>query len=165
MKADTKQHVEQCAVCQKNKSDAMSSAGLLHQPFPILEQVLDDILMDLIEGLPKSGEIDSILVVVDRLSKYGHFLGLKHPYTAKTVAEKYIKGVVKLCGFPRSIVSDRDKIFLSHFWTKLFCSQGGPHSEEALWTTLKQMDRWRLLTRKLKHTYVSNSERPKQWAS
>lgn len=62
--------------------------------------------------------------MVDRLSKYGHFIPLKHPYTAKKVAEAYIRKVVNLHGFLETMVSDRDKIFVSSFWTELFKLQG-----------------------------------------
>ena len=41
--------------------------------------------MDFSEGLPKANDLEVIFVVIDRFSKYGHFLPLKHSYTARTV--------------------------------------------------------------------------------
>ena len=80
--------------------------------------------MDLLGGLLKARGIDTISVVVDRLSKYAHFLALAHPYTAREVAELFVKEIVTLRGFPKSIVTDRDRLFMSHFWTKLCKSAG-----------------------------------------
>lgn len=58
--------------------------------------------------------------LVDRYTKYAHFLPLKHPFSALQVVDSYLSRVASLYGMPKSIVSDRDKIFTSHFWQNLF---------------------------------------------
>ncbi|KAA0041350.1 retrotransposon protein, putative, unclassified [Cucumis melo var. makuwa] len=78
--------------------------------------------MDFIEGLPKARGYDSIMVIVDRLSKMAHFITLKHSFAAKQVAEKFVEEIISKHGIPNSIVIDRDKMFLSHFWKKLFAA-------------------------------------------
>ena len=80
--------------------------------------------MDFIEGLPKVEGYSTLLVVVDKLSKYAHFLCLKHPFSAQTIAAVFAKAIVRLHGKPTSIISDRDRIFLSKFWKELFRLQG-----------------------------------------
>jgi len=71
--------------------------------------------MEFIGGLPKAQGKDIIVVIVDRLTKYAHFFPLAHLYTAIEVAQLFIKEVVKLHGFPSTIVSDCDKLFLINF--------------------------------------------------
>lgn len=110
-------------MCQRNKFDNAASPGLL-QPLPIPEGVWQDISMDFIEGLPSSLGKQTILVVIDRLNKYAHFLALKHPYTAMDIAQLFLDQVFKLHGFPKSIVSDRDLVFISEVWKEFFAIQG-----------------------------------------
>jgi hypothetical protein len=83
-----------------------------------------DISIDFIEGLPKVGGKSVILTVVDRFSKYAHFIALGHPYTATTVTLAFFEGIVHLHDFPSSIVSDRDPIFTGHVLRDLFGMAG-----------------------------------------
>ena len=73
---------------------------------PILQHVWTDISMDFIEGLPLSKGKHVIMVIVDRLSKYAHFVGLKHPFTAAIIAQAYLDNVFKLHGLLNTIVND-----------------------------------------------------------
>lgn len=84
------------------KSDSLAPAGLL-QPLPIPNQVF--------VGLPKSKGKETILVVVDLLTKYGHFFALPKHFDSKYIAKVMVQEIVKLHGILRTIVSDRDQIF------------------------------------------------------
>ena len=73
--------------------------------------------MDFVGGLPRNQKgHGSIWVIVDRLTKSAHFLPVKSIYKTSQYAELFISEIVKLHGVPASIVSDRDPIFISHFW-------------------------------------------------
>lgn len=76
--------------------------------------------MDFVECLPAANERDAILVVVDHLSKYGHFIPIKHPHTTPQIANIFIHKVFRLHGIPAFIVSDKDPTFISEFWTAFF---------------------------------------------
>ena len=115
--------VRSCEVCQRNKTETLRPAGML-QPLEVPSQVWADISMDFIEGLPKVGGKSVILTVVDRFSKYAHFIALGHPYTAASVARAFFDGIVRLHGFPASIISDRDPVFTGHVWRDLFRMAG-----------------------------------------
>ncbi|KAK9189481.1 hypothetical protein WN943_018078 [Citrus x changshan-huyou] len=123
LRKTVKEFIQHCTICQRYKSDSMCPAGLL-QPLPIPLQIWTEVSMDFIEGLPSSNGYTVIMVVVHRLSKYAHFVALKHPYTAVTIAKAFVANVVRLHGIPTAIVSDRDKVFVSSFWQALFQLQG-----------------------------------------
>ena len=97
----------------------MKYPGLL-QPLPVPEFAWQVVSLDFIEGLPKSKHYNCILVVVDKFSKYSHFIALTHPFTAIQVAIQFMDHVFKLHGMPQVMVSDRDKIFTSAAWQELF---------------------------------------------
>lgn len=119
LRHDVTTFVRECDVCQQQKHETLASPGLL-QPLPVPETPWADISMDFIEALPKSEGNTVIWVVVDRLTKYGHFVALKHPFSASQLAQVFISHIYKLHGLPATIVSDRDKVFISLFWQSLF---------------------------------------------
>jgi hypothetical protein len=93
-------------------------AGLL-LPLPVPTAVWTDVGLDFVEALPRVGGKSVILTVVDRFSKYCHFMALAHPYTAESVARVFFVEIVRLHGVPQSMVSDRDPVFTSAFWREL----------------------------------------------
>ena len=119
MKEDIKQYVTSCQVHSQAKSEHCKLPGLL-QPLPIPPQAWHTVSLDFIEGLPKSKAFNTIMVVIDKFSKYGHFVPLTHPYTALIVAQHYMSNIYKLHGMPKILISDRDKIFTSALWLELF---------------------------------------------
>lgn len=76
--------------------------------------------MDFITHLPPSFGHSTVWVVCDRLSKSVHFIGLPHHYTATDLARRFAVEIFRLHGTPKSIISDRDPIFMSSFWKELF---------------------------------------------
>lgn len=123
MRLDVRTFVAKCLICQQVKLSHLAPAGLL-QPLPIPERIWEDISLDFIVGLPISGGKTVILAVVDRLSKYAHFLPLVTNFTSMMVASIFVNEIIRLHGIPRSIVSDRDMAFISSFWQEIFRSQG-----------------------------------------
>lgn len=119
MQEDVKTFNQKCLICQQAKTSHTSPADLL-QPLPIPHQVWEDIAMDFITRLPISFGFSVIMVVIDRLTKYAHCLPLKADYSSKSVDESFMNNIVKLHGIPKSIVSERDKVFTLAFWQHWF---------------------------------------------
>jgi transposase InsO family protein len=81
--------------------------------------------MDFIVGLPLTArKFDSIWVIVDRLSKFDHFIPVQTRYDAQKYVEIYIAHVLCLHGVPKMIISDRGSQFVTHFWEQLHASLG-----------------------------------------
>ena len=123
MKRVVQDLVRACTECQHNKPEHLHPAGLL-LPLPVPQGVWSDIAMDFVEALPRVRGKSVILTVVDRFSKYAHFIPLVHPYSAETVAQSFFSEIVRLHGIPQSIVSDRDPVFTSNFWGELMRLSG-----------------------------------------
>ena len=81
--------------------------------------------MDFIIGLPMTWrQHDSIMVVVDKLTKATHFIPVKSMHKTDEIAKSFMKKFLKLHGLPKAIVSDRDVKFTSNFWKGLFVDLG-----------------------------------------
>ncbi|KAJ4756090.1 polyprotein [Rhynchospora pubera] len=123
MKETVKEFVKTCERCQLNKGEHVAGPGLL-QPVPIPEGAWQGISMDFITKLPRSEGKTAILVIVDRFTKYAHFISLATPYTAKDIAQLFLQHIYKLHGLPLSIITDRDPLFTSKFWKEIMGSLG-----------------------------------------
>ncbi|CAN6249028.1 unnamed protein product [Urochloa humidicola] len=119
MKKDVHSFVTSCAICQQAKPERVKYPGLL-QPLAVPDGAWQVISMDFVEGLPQSGGKNCVLVVVDKFSKFAHFIPLKHPFTASSVASVFMQEVYRLHGMPKVIISDRDRVFTNQLWKALF---------------------------------------------
>ncbi|WRX31632.1 Integrase [Theobroma cacao] len=128
MKRDIAEFVEKCLTCQQIKVEHKKLSSTL-QPLSIPEWKWEHVTMDFVLDLPRtqSGK-DAIWVIVDRLTKFAHFLAIHSTYSIERLARPYIDEVVRLHGVPVSIVSNRDPRFTSRFWPKF---------QEALGTKLR----------------------------
>jgi hypothetical protein len=120
MKKEIVEYITRCMECQKVKAEHRHPTGLL-QPLPIPEWKWEVVTMDFITGLPRTGkQHDSIMVVVDKLTKVAHFILLKTTHKKQDVVDIFMKEVARLHEIPKTIVSDRDAKFTSNLWKGLF---------------------------------------------
>lgn len=119
MRDDIEVYVRTCLVCQQDKVEHKVPGGLL-EPLPVAEKTWDNVTMDFITCLPNSEGFGTIMVVIDRFSKYATFTATIANCKAKEAARLFLRDVVKHWGIPKHIISDRDPRFTGAFWKELF---------------------------------------------
>ncbi|CAI7899456.1 unnamed protein product, partial [Closterium sp. NIES-53] len=113
MAVDVQQFVTSYDTCQRMKSSKQKKAGLL-QPLPVPEQPWQVVSLDFITGLPSTSRgHDSILVVIDKFSKMGHFIPTNATATAEATARLFFDHIITIHGIPATLISDRDPKFTS----------------------------------------------------
>nr|GEU29126.1 hypothetical protein [Tanacetum cinerariifolium] len=119
MKAEIATYVSKFLTCAKVKAEYQKPSGLLVQPMiPVWKW--ENITMDFITKLPKTSTgQDTIWVIVDRLTKFAHFLPMKENDSMEKLTRQYLKEVVSKHGVPVLIISDRDGRFTSQLWQSL----------------------------------------------
>ncbi|GKF18703.1 putative reverse transcriptase domain-containing protein [Tanacetum coccineum] len=119
MKTEIATYVSKCLTYAKVKIEYQKPSGLLVQP-EIPQWKWENITMDFVTKLPRTAAgQDTIWVIVDRLTKYDHFLPMREDDTLEKLTRQYLKEVVSKHGVPILIISDRDGKFTSHFWKSL----------------------------------------------
>jgi len=129
MKEAVTDYIRKCADCQKNKHATHLKYGEM-QAIQIPSAPWEDIAMDFVTGLPQSSDpatglkYDSVLVIVCRFTKYVELLPCQKKTTAQELAFLFLDRLIRHHGIPKTIISDRDKLFTSNYWTTLMALIG-----------------------------------------
>ncbi|KAK8702737.1 hypothetical protein V6N13_021078 [Hibiscus sabdariffa] len=119
IRQDVMDYTKTCLICHQDKVDRRKTVGLL-EPLPVPNRPWESVALDFIVSLPRVGDLGTIIVVVDRFSKYATFIPAPKYCSAKETSLLVFKHVVKYWGVPQNIVSDRDGRFTGNFWRELF---------------------------------------------
>ena len=115
MKTELTEYIARWFECQQVKIKHQDPARLL-QPFPIPSWKWEIISLDFVTGLPKNQNLnDSIMVVVDKLSKATHFIPVKTTYKAANIVDIFLKQIFRLHGISKVIISNGDPKFTGNF--------------------------------------------------
>jgi hypothetical protein len=129
LRASVQEVLSNCLACLQNKPKRHKPYGLL-QPLQPPTKPWTSVTMDFIVKLPKSLEpgsarlCDTILVIVDRLTKATKFVPTEESITAEECAYEVTKALVSEHGVPEEFITDRDKLFTSAYWSTFLAKMG-----------------------------------------
>ena len=125
MNKDAELYATTCDICQKIKTDHRAKMGAL-RPAHIPSRPFSTVSVDLITGLPASGEMGytAILVIVDKLTKFAIIIPTHSTLTQEGFAELFVDRVVNVYGLPEVIISDRDRRWATVFWKSVVANYG-----------------------------------------
>ena len=118
LRADVQQFCKSCVTCMRSKPQRHKPYRSLKQ-LPISEQPWNSISMDFIEKLPSSSRFDTILVIVDRLTKQAIFISAHDTIMSTDLARLFVLHVFSKHGIPSHVTSDRGSEFVSNFFWSL----------------------------------------------
>jgi len=132
MRQKVSEYIKRCDSCNKNKASRHAKYGNLEFREPP-NNPWDEVTMDFIVKLPKSADPvtghqhDSILVMVDRLTKYSHFIPCSETISAQQIGCLVLDRLVRYHGMPTVFIRGRDKLFTSNYWKTLVAAMGIKH--------------------------------------
>jgi len=113
------QYVSTCDLCLQTKPWRHSPVGEL-QPLSVLDARWDTLSVDFVVKLPESSRHDTVMTVMDAVSKRVHFIPTHTMVTAEGAARLFLHYIWKLHGLPKRVVSDRGPQFVALFTKELY---------------------------------------------
>jgi len=126
------QYVGTCDLCLRTQLIRQAPVGELH-PLWIPDSRWDMLSVDFVVELPLSSGHDTVMTVVDSVSKRAHFIPTHTTVTAEGAARLFLHQVWKLHGLPTCIVSDRGLQFVACFTRELYCLLGIKLASSTAW--------------------------------
>ncbi|QRW27793.1 Retrotransposable element Tf2 protein [Rhizoctonia solani] len=124
--ADTYWHVDSCKTCQWIRKPKYAS--IPPQPLELPTRPWQHVSYDMIVDLPKDGNNNSILVIVDSFTKYVILVECSKKLKAPELADLFLWHIWKRYGMPKKTISDQGRVFNNKFLKALYQRLGiDPH--------------------------------------